>query len=90
MHLIRIEIIDKKFALISTIEIKNALELMMGGVGGVGGGGGRGRGGRGIGGGRVGVKKKKNRIRNDWVFLSLLRNEMNLSICIQFGGLLSS
>ena len=27
MHLIRIEIIDKKFALISTIEIKNALEL---------------------------------------------------------------
>ena len=34
MHLIRIEIIDKKFALISTIEIKNALELMMGGGGG--------------------------------------------------------
>ena len=32
MHLIRIEIIDKKFALISTIEIKNALELMMGGT----------------------------------------------------------
>ena len=29
MHLIRIEIIDKKFALISTIEIKNALELTM-------------------------------------------------------------
>ena len=38
MHLIRIEIIDKKFALISTIEIKNALELMMGGGGGGGGG----------------------------------------------------
>ena len=38
MHLIRIEIIDKKFALISTMKIKNALELMMGGVGGVGGG----------------------------------------------------
>ena len=36
MHLIRIEIIDKKFALISTIEIKNALELTMwwGGGGG--------------------------------------------------------
>ena len=32
MYLIRIEIIDKKFALISTIEIKNALELMMGGT----------------------------------------------------------
>ena len=31
MHLIRIEIIDK-FALISAIEIKNALELMMGGT----------------------------------------------------------
>ena len=44
MHLIRIEIIDKKFALISTMKIKNALELMMGGVGGVGGGGGRGGG----------------------------------------------
>ena len=39
MHLIRIEIIDKKFALISTMKIKNALELVMGGVGGVGGGG---------------------------------------------------
>ena len=38
MHLIRIEIIDKKFALISTMKIKNALELMMGGVGGGGGG----------------------------------------------------
>ena len=37
MHLIRIEVIDKKFALISTIEIKNALELMMGGGGGGGG-----------------------------------------------------
>ena len=37
MHLIRIEIIDKKYTLISTIEIKNALELMMGGVGGGGG-----------------------------------------------------
>ena len=34
MHLIRIEIIDKKFALISTMKIKNALELMMGGGGG--------------------------------------------------------
>ena len=45
MHLTRIEIIDKKFALISTIEIKNALELMMRGVGGGGGGGGRGGGG---------------------------------------------
>ena len=36
MHLIRIEIIDKKFALISTMKIKNALELMMGGGGGGG------------------------------------------------------
>ena len=40
MHLIRIDFIDKKYTLISTIEIKNALELMMGGVGGGGGGGG--------------------------------------------------
>ena len=39
MHLIRIDFIDKKYTLISTIEIKNALELMMGGVGGGGGGG---------------------------------------------------
>ena len=38
MHLIRIDFIDKKYTLISTIEIKNALELMMGGVGGGGGG----------------------------------------------------
>ena len=34
MHLIRIDFIDKKYTLISTIEIKNALELMMGGGGG--------------------------------------------------------
>ena len=47
MHLIRIEIIDKNFALVSTMEIKNALKLSMG-VGGVGGGGG---GGGGVGGG---------------------------------------
>ena len=40
MHLIRIDFIDKKYTLISTIEIKNALELMMGGVGEGGGGGG--------------------------------------------------
>ena len=46
MHLIRIEIIDKKFASISTMKIKNALELMMGGVG-EGGGGGGGGGGKG-------------------------------------------
>ena len=37
MHLIRIDFIDKKYTLISTIEIKNALELMMGGGGGGGG-----------------------------------------------------
>ena len=42
MHLIRIDFIDKKYTLISTIEIKNALELMMGGVGGGGSGGGKG------------------------------------------------
>ena len=41
MHLIRIEINDKKYALISTMKIKNALDLSMGGVG-VGGGGGGG------------------------------------------------
>ena len=44
MHLIRIEINDKKYALISTMKIKNALDLSMGGVG-VGGGGGGGGGG---------------------------------------------
>ena len=37
MHLIRIEINDKKYALISTMKIKNALDLTMGGVGGGGG-----------------------------------------------------
>ena len=37
MYMIRIDFIDKKYTLISTIEIKNALELMMGGVGGGGG-----------------------------------------------------
>ena len=43
MHLIRIEINDKKYALISTMKIKNALELSMGvGGGGEGGGGGGG------------------------------------------------
>ena len=41
MHLIRIDFNDKKYALISTMEIKNALKLTMGGVG-VGGGGGGG------------------------------------------------
>ena len=41
MHLIRIEINDKKNALISMMKIKNALKLTMG-VGG--GGGGRGGG----------------------------------------------
>ena len=41
MHLIRIEINDKKYALISTMKIKNALKLSMGvGGGGEGGGGG--------------------------------------------------
>ena len=40
MHLIRIDFIDKKYTLISTIEIKNALKLMMGGGEGGGGGGG--------------------------------------------------
>ena len=42
MHLIRIEINDKKNALISMMKIKNALKLTMGvggGGGGVGGGG---------------------------------------------------
>ena len=39
MHLIRIEINDKKNALISMMKIKNALKLTMG-VGGEGGGGG--------------------------------------------------
>ena len=39
MHLIRIEINDKKNALISMMKIKNALKLTMG-VGGGGGGGG--------------------------------------------------
>ena len=43
MHLIRIEINDKKYALISTMKIKNALELSLG----VGGGGGEGEGGGG-------------------------------------------
>ena len=41
MHLICIDINDKKYALISTMEIKNALKLTMGvggGGGGVGGG----------------------------------------------------
>ena len=38
MHLICIEINDKKYALISTMQIKNALKLSMG-VGGGGGGG---------------------------------------------------
>ena len=38
MHLIRIEINDKKNALISMMKIKNALKLTMG-VGGEGGGG---------------------------------------------------
>ena len=42
MHLIRIDFIDKKYTLISTIEIKNALKLMMGGGEGGGGGGGGG------------------------------------------------
>ena len=41
MHLIRIEINDKKNALISMMKIKNALKLTMG-VGGEGGGGGGG------------------------------------------------
>ena len=48
MHLIRIEINDKKYALISTMKVKNALKLSMG----VGGGGGEGGGG-GVGGGGV-------------------------------------
>ena len=39
MHLIRIDFNDKKYALISTIKIKNALKLTMGGGGGGGGGG---------------------------------------------------
>ena len=34
MHLIRIEINDKKYVLISTIKINNALDLTMGGGGG--------------------------------------------------------
>ena len=42
MHLIRIEINDKKYALISTMKIKNALKLSMGVGGGEGGGGGGG------------------------------------------------
>ena len=46
MYMIRIDFIDKKYTLISTIEIKNALKLMMGGVGGGGGEGGGGGGGR--------------------------------------------
>ena len=41
MHLIRIELNDKKNALISMMKIKNALKLTMG-VGGEGGGGGGG------------------------------------------------
>ena len=40
MHLICIEINDKKYALISTMKIKNALKLSMGVGGGEGGGGG--------------------------------------------------
>ena len=43
MHLIRIDINDKKYELISTMKIKNALKLSMG----VGGGGGEGGGGGG-------------------------------------------
>ena len=43
MHLIRIEINDKKKALISMMKIKNALKLTIG-VGGEGGGGGGGGG----------------------------------------------
>ena len=40
MHLIRIDFNDKKYALISTIKIKNALKLTMEeGGGGEGGGG---------------------------------------------------
>ena len=44
MHLIRIEINDKKYALILTMKIKNALKFPMG----VGGGGGGGVGGGGV------------------------------------------
>ena len=40
MHMIRIDFIDKKNALISTMEIKNALKLTMWGGGGGGEGGG--------------------------------------------------
>ena len=40
MHLIRIDFNDKKNALISTMEINNALKLTMGGGGGGGGEGG--------------------------------------------------
>ena len=48
MHLICIEINDKKYALISTMKIKNALKLTMGVGGGEGGGVGGGEGGGGV------------------------------------------
>ena len=44
MHLIRIDFNDKKYALISTMKIKNALKLTIGGGGEEGGGGGGGGG----------------------------------------------